>query len=45
VTFDARRAVDLLAPHDLRPPRFTEYVGAMVRFFRDHQDDPAFTRG
>jgi thioester reductase-like protein len=45
VTFDARRAVGLLAPHDLRPPRFSEYVAAMVRFFRAHQDDPAFTRG
>ena len=45
VTFDARRAVDLLAPHDLRPPRFSEYVPAMVRFFRAHQDDPALARG
>jgi thioester reductase-like protein len=41
VTFDARRAVDLLAPHDLRPPHFTEYVGAMVRFFKAHEHDPA----
>jgi thioester reductase-like protein len=42
VTFDTRRAVDLLTPHGLRPPRFTEYVEPMVRFFREHEDDPAF---
>jgi uncharacterized protein YbjT (DUF2867 family) len=42
VTFDTRRAVDLLTPHGLRPPRFTEYVEPMVRFFRDHEGDPAF---
>lgn len=42
VTFDTRRALDLLAPHGLRPPGFGEYVGPMVRFFREHEDDPAF---
>lgn len=42
VTFDTRRAVDLLGPLGLRPPRFADYVGAMVRFFRAHEDDPAF---
>jgi thioester reductase-like protein len=42
VTFDVRRAVDLLAPHDLRPPRFADYVGAMVSFFRAHEDDPSY---
>jgi nucleoside-diphosphate-sugar epimerase len=42
VTFDTRRAVDLLAPHGLRPPRFADYVGAMVGFFREHEDDPKF---
>jgi thioester reductase-like protein len=42
VTFDTRRAVDLLAPHDLRPPRFADYVAAMVAFFRAHESDPAF---
>lgn len=41
VTFDTRRAVDLLSPHDLRPPHFSEYVGAMVEFFRANEDDPA----
>jgi thioester reductase-like protein len=42
VRFDTRRAVDLLAPHDLRPPRFSDYVGPMVRFFREHERDAAF---
>src|SRR3954453_4978999 len=42
VTFDTRRAVGLLSPHDLRPPRFADYVSAMVRFFREHEDDPAY---
>jgi nucleoside-diphosphate-sugar epimerase len=41
VRFDTRRAVAVLEPHGLRPPRFPEYVGAMVRFFREHEDDPA----
>jgi thioester reductase-like protein len=41
VTFDTRRAVDLLAAHDLRPPPFGSYVGAMVDFFKAHEDDPA----
>jgi hypothetical protein len=42
VRFDTRRASDLLARSDLRCPRFEEYVGAMVAFFRQHEDDPAF---
>jgi thioester reductase-like protein len=41
VVYDARRTVDLLAPHGLKPPRFPEYAPAMVRFFREHEDDPA----
>jgi nucleoside-diphosphate-sugar epimerase len=44
VRFDTRRAVALLEPHGLRPPPFRDYVGAMVEFFRSHQDDPAFAR-
>jgi thioester reductase-like protein len=44
VRFDTRRAVDLLEPHGLRPPRFRDYVGAMVEFFRAHEDDPSFAR-
>ena len=42
VTFDARRAVDVLGPVGLAPPRFPDYIDAMVRFFRAHEDDPAF---
>jgi thioester reductase-like protein len=42
VVYDARRTVDLLAPHGLKPPRFPEYAAAVVRFFREHEDDPAF---
>ena len=30
VAFDARRAIELLSPHGLRPPHFRDYVGAMV---------------
>jgi thioester reductase-like protein len=42
VGFDARRALELLAPHDLRPPGFGEYAGAIVDFFRRNEHDPAF---
>ena len=41
-TFDTRRAVDLLSPHGLKPPQFGEYVGAMVRYFREHEDDESY---
>jgi thioester reductase-like protein len=41
VRFDTRRAADILARNGLRVPRFEEYVGAMVKFFREHEDDPA----
>ena len=41
VRFDTRRAIELLAPHGLRPPRFGDYVEPMVRFFREHERDPA----
>jgi thioester reductase-like protein len=40
VAFDTRRAGELLGPHGLRPPHFTDYVGPMVSFFREHEDDP-----
>jgi thioester reductase-like protein len=40
VVYDARRTVDLLASHDLVPPKFPDYVEAMVGFFREHEDDP-----
>ena len=42
VRFDTRRANDLLARHGLLCPRFEEYVGPIVRFFREHEEDPAF---
>jgi thioester reductase-like protein len=42
VRFDTRRAGDLLASQGLRCPRFAEYVGPMVEFFRAHEDDPGF---
>jgi thioester reductase-like protein len=42
VRFDTRRASDVLAAQGLRCPRFDEYVAAMVRFFLEHEDDPAF---
>jgi thioester reductase-like protein len=42
VTFDARRAAELLSPLGLRPPRLGEYVEPMVEFFRAHEDDPAY---
>jgi thioester reductase-like protein len=41
VRFDTRRASDLLARHDLRCPRFEEYVKPMVSFFREHEHDEA----
>jgi len=45
VTFDSRRAVDLLGPLGLVAPGFRDYIGAMVGFFREHEDDPAFLSG
>jgi thioester reductase-like protein len=42
VRFDTRRASDLLAKHGLRCPHFEEYVGPMVSFFRQHEDDESF---
>jgi thioester reductase-like protein len=41
VVYDARRTVDLLAPHGLVPPRFPEYAEAIVDFYRTNEDDPA----
>jgi hypothetical protein len=42
VRFDTRRADELLARHGLRCPRFEEYVEPVVKFFREHEADPAF---
>ena len=41
VVYDARRTVDLLAPHGLVPPRFPDYAEAVVGFYREHEGDPA----
>ena len=42
VRFDTRRADEILARHGLRCPRFPEYVGPMVAFFRAHEHDDAY---
>ena len=42
VVYDARRTVDFLRPHGLVPPKFPDYVDAMVGFFREHEHDPKF---
>ena len=41
VRFDTRRA-ERCSTQGLRCPRFDEYVGAMVPFFREHETDPSF---
>jgi hypothetical protein len=45
VRFDTRRADDLLAKAGLRCPRFEEYVGPMVRFFRERESDADLVPG
>lgn len=42
VRFDTRRATSILGRHGLRCPRFDEYAGNIVRYFREHEDDPKF---
>jgi thioester reductase-like protein len=42
VRFDTRRASAVLARSGLRCPRFEEYVGPMVEFFRQHEEDEEF---
>jgi thioester reductase-like protein len=42
VKFDTRRAQDILARHDVRIPKFEEYVAKMVEYFREHEDDPKY---
>ena len=42
VVFDMRRAVDLLGGRGLTPPNFADYAEPLVRFFREHENDPAF---
>jgi thioester reductase-like protein len=38
VTFDTRRAVDVLGPIDLAPPKFGTYVAAMVDYFKQNEE-------
>jgi thioester reductase-like protein len=45
VRFDVSNAAEVLAPHGLRCPRFAEYAGTLVEFFRAHEDDPAYVPG
>jgi thioester reductase-like protein len=42
VRFDTRKASELLARHGMRCPGFEEYAGVVVRFFREHEDDPEY---
>jgi thioester reductase-like protein len=42
VRYDTSRATELLGRHGVRCPPATTYVGPMVSFFRQHEDDPAF---
>jgi thioester reductase-like protein len=42
VRFDTRRTAEVLARAGMTVPRFEEYVGTMVRYYREHEDDPAF---
>lgn len=42
VSFDVSQAAEVLGRNGLRCPRFSEYVGAMVRFFAAHERDDAY---
>ncbi|MBF6621648.1 MAG: SDR family oxidoreductase [Patulibacter sp.] len=42
VRYDASRATELLGRHGIRCPPVAAYVAPMVKFFREHEDDPAF---
>ena len=42
VVFDMRRAVDLLGARGLAPPRFADYAGPLVEFFKAHESDSMF---
>jgi thioester reductase-like protein len=42
VTFDTRKASELLARHGMRVPHFKDYAGPVVGFFRDHENDESF---
>jgi thioester reductase-like protein len=42
VRFDSAQAAEVLGRNGLRCPSFPEYVGAMVRFFAEHEHDDAY---
>lgn len=42
VRFDVRKASELLARHGMRCPRFADYAGNIVAFFKQHEHDTAF---
>jgi thioester reductase-like protein len=42
VRYDTSRATELLASRGLRCPSLAEYVGPVVAFFREHEDEPAY---
>jgi thioester reductase-like protein len=42
VFFDTRAARELLEPRGVRCPRLEEYVGPLVEFFREHEEDPSY---
>jgi thioester reductase-like protein len=42
VSFDTTQAAEVLGRNGLRCPRFPEYVGAMVAFFKAHEHDDAY---
>ena len=42
VHFSTRRAGELLERHAITCPPFSDYMPAIVRFFREHEDDPAY---
>jgi nucleoside-diphosphate-sugar epimerase len=45
VRFDVRRAAEVLGrAAGLRVPRFADYAPALIRFFREHEDDPAYSQ-
>jgi uncharacterized protein YbjT (DUF2867 family) len=42
VHFSTRRAEVLLERHGIRCPRFRDYLPTLVRFYREHEDDPDY---
>jgi thioester reductase-like protein len=45
VRFDTRKSREILEPLGVSAPAFRDYVGAMVSFFRAHEDDPSMVPG